>query len=186
MALNPDGGDDGYNSYQEVIASEPNRPFITVPDNREAIDFGTIQIGQGIDEVVREISVYGRYAEQDVMVTITGDDAAMFHTVSVLPIESLDYDNPYAFNVYYHPTAGGQHTAQLVLNAGGDYEPVVFTLIGEANAYLYYDVNLDGMINISDVTDLIDLVLLEGIVPYTGKQGTISDITDLIDYILLH
>ena len=184
LALNPDGGDDGYNSYQEVIASEPNRPFITVPDNREAIDFGTIQIGQGTDEVARQIMVYGRYADQDVKVTIVGDDAAMFRTVSALPIESLDYDNPYSFNIYYQPRAGGHHTAQLILDAGGDYEPVVFTLIGEAEEILYYDVNLDGSVDITDVTDLIDLVLLGEILPYTGVTATISDITDLIDFIL--
>ncbi|MBR6431730.1 MAG: C10 family peptidase, partial [Muribaculaceae bacterium] len=146
LALNPDGGDDGYNSYQEVIASEPNRPFITVPDNNEAIDFGSLQMGDGVGEVTRQIAVYGRYAEHDVAVTIVGDDAEMFQTVDLLPIESLDYKNPYYFNVYYRPTAAGQHTAQLVLDAGGDYEPVVFTLTGEATqAYLYYDVNLDGV-----------------------------------------
>ena len=184
LALDPDGSGSGYNSYQEVIASEPNRPFITVPDNSEAIDFGSLQMGLGTDEIAREIAVYGRYAERDVVVSIVGDDAKMFHTVNVLPIESLDYKNPYYFNVYYQPTSGGQHTAQLVLDAGGDYEPVVFTLIGEATQFLYYDVNLDGRIDISDVTQLIDLVLSKGVVPYTGQVASISDVTELIDYIL--
>lgn len=186
LALDPDGSGDGYNSYQEVIASEPNRPFLTVPDNSETLDFGSIQIGNGEDEVVQLIAVYGRYAEQDVTVTITGQDAAMFHTVSVLPIDNLDYDNPYYFNVYYHPTAGGQHTAQLVLDAGGDYEPVVFTLIGEATAVLYYDANLDGIVDISDVSEMIDLILTHRILPYTGVEASISDLSELIDYILLH
>ena len=169
LALDPDGSGDGYNSYQDVIA----------------IDFGIIQLGQGTDEVVKQIAVYGRYAEQDVTVTITGADAAMFQTVSVLPINDLDYDNPYYFNVYYRPTAGGRHTAQLVLDAGGDYEPVVFTLTGEAEAVMYYDVNQDGIVDITDVTDLIDLILMQGILPYTGVQATISDLTELIDYILM-
>ena len=185
LALDPDGSGDGYNSYQEVIASEPNRPFLTVPDNSEVLDFGTIDMGNGADEVVKQIAVYGRYAEQDVTVSIVGDDAAMFHTVSALLIDELDYDNPYYFNVYYHPTAGGSHTAQLILNAGGNYEPVVFTLIGEANAVLYYDVNLDGSIDITDVTDLIDMILMQGILPYTGVQASITDLTELIDYILM-
>ena len=182
LALDADGSGDGYNSYQEVIASEPNRPFITVPDNRETIDFGSVQMGT--DEIARQISVYGRYAEQDVTVTITGDDAEMFHTVNVLPLDSLGYDNQYTFNVYYHPTAVGQHTAQLILDAGGGFEPVTFTLTGEATRSLYYDVNLDGEINIADVTDLIDLVLTRGILHYTGEKATIGDVTELIDFIL--
>ena len=185
LSLDPEGSGDGYNSYQEVIACEPDRPFITVPDNREAIDFGSLQMGQGTDEVVKQIVLYGRYAEQDVTVSIAGEDAAMFHTVNVVPIESLDYDNAYTLNVYYHPTAAGQHTAQLVLNAGGNYEPVVFTLTGEATQQvLYYDVNLDGSIDIQDVADIIDLVLSGGVLPYTGELANIDDVAQLIDFVL--
>lgn len=184
LALDPDGNGNGYNSYQEVIASEPNRPFLTVPSENATIDFGTVQVPNGENEIAKMIEVYGRYTDQDVTVTITGADAAMFHTVNSLPIESLDYDNPYALNVYYRPTAGGQHTAQLILSAGGNYEPVKFTLVGEANAVLYYDVNQDGMINVLDVTQLIDMVLNGGILCYTGQQAVIGDITRLIDFIL--
>jgi len=184
LALDPDGTG-GYNSYQQVIASEPNRPFVTDPDNSEAIDFGSVQLGNGTAQVLKQMNIYGRYAEQDVTVTIVGDDAAMFQVASVIPIASLDYDNPYALDICYRPTAAGQHTAQLVLNAGGDYEPVVFTLTGEATQQsLYYDVNLDGEIGIADVTDLIDLLLTHGILHYTGEVASIGDITDLIDYIL--
>ena len=182
LALDPDGSG-GYNSYQEVIASEPNRPFVTVPDNSQVINFGSLQIGQGVDEIARQIEVYGRYATEDVTLTIVGDDAAMFHTVDVLPIESLEYDNLCPFDVYYHPTAGGHHTAQLVMSTAG-YEPVVFTLVGDASQALYYDVNMDGQIDIADVTDLIDLVLDKGILHYTGQTASISDVTNLIDYIL--
>ena len=185
LALDPDGSGDGYNSYQEVIASEPNRPFLTVPDNSETIDFGTIRIGSSITEIAKEIAVYGRYAEQDVNVSIVGENAAMFYaSVNELPINSLDYDNPYYFNVYYHPTAGGYHTAQLVLDAGGDYEPVVFTLVGDANVILYYDVNQDGVINIIDLSELIDLCLSHGTLVYTGQTATITDVSELIDYML--
>ena len=187
LALDPDGTG-GYNSYQEVIASEPNRPFVTVPDNSEVIDFGTLQMGEGVEEIAKQIAkqieVYGRYTESDVTVTITGDDADMFHTIDVLPIGELSYDNPYAFNVYYHPTASGQHTAQLVLTTG-NYEPVVFTLVGEAeNHVLYYDVDQDGIVNIADLSALIDLCLRGGILVYTGQTATISDVSELIDYLL--
>ena len=182
LALDPDGSG-GYNSYQEVIASEPNRPFVTVPDNSQVIDFGSLMMGQGTNEIAKQIEVYGRYAEGDVTLTIVGDDAAMFSTVNLLPIASLDYDNPYAFNVYYHPTAGGRHTAQLVMSTSG-YEPVVFTLVGEATQVLYYDVNRDGLITIADVTALIDLIMGNEILYYTGQIASIGDVTRLVDYIL--
>ena len=186
LALDPNGSGDGYNSYQEVIACEPNVPFKTEPASNRAVDFGTLQLGSGDQEIVKAIMVYSRYAEQDVAVSIVGDDAMMFHTVDVLPLDSLDYDNPHELNVYYHPTEAGQHTAQLILDAGGDFEPVAFTLTGSATkpAVLYYDVNLDGVINIADVTALIDLVLSKGVLHYTGELASIADITQLIDYIL--
>ena len=185
LALDPDGSGSGYNSYQEVIACDPNRPFITAPENSQAIDFGSIELSNGSNEVVKQIIVTGRYAVQDVAVTVVGDDAAMFNTVDVVPLDALDYDNQYTLNVYYRPTAPGQHTAQLVLNAGSDFDPVVFTLTGEATqSILYFDVNRDGKIDITDVTELISLVLQDGILYYTGEVATITDVTELINYVL--
>ena len=51
-------------------------------------------------------------------------------------------------------------------------------------AVLYYDVDQDGMINVADVTELIDLILNGGILYYTGNPASIADVTDLIDYLL--
>ena len=51
-------------------------------------------------------------------------------------------------------------------------------------AVLYYDVDQDGMIGVSDVTALIDLILNNGILYYTGETASISDVTELIDYLL--
>ncbi len=51
-------------------------------------------------------------------------------------------------------------------------------------AVLYYDVDQDGVITIADVAELIDLILAEGILYYTGERAGIQDVTDLVDYLL--
>ena len=75
----------------------------------------------------------------------------------------------------------------LALNPGNhDYSTEQRVVLCTPNkpAYLYFDVNRDGVIGIADVADLIDLLLNEGILYYTGNPATIGDITDLIDYLL--
>ena len=57
-----------------------------------------------------------------------------------------------------------------------------------AGAGLQGDVNLDGMVNISDVTDLIDSLLNQDASPSCDVdldgQVSISDVTTLIDMLL--
>lgn len=66
------------------------------------------------------------------------------------------------------------------------------TIVGVENMFTPGDVDGNGSINISDVTELIDL-LLQGTatqIPAGDVDGdgivNISDVTELIDYLLLH
>ena len=130
-----------------------------------------------------QVTVTGMNLEQDVAVTIQGDDAAMFETVSILPKDLVNQDDGYTFYVYYKPTARGNHSASLVINAGNGIDPVTLTLTGKAG--LYYDVNEDGVVSITDVSSLIDILLTDGYLNYAGREATISDVTELIDYLLV-
>ena len=182
LALNPDGGEDGYNSYQEVIASEPYRPLTSSPENGSVIDFGTLWIGGENTELVSDITVYGQYLEEDPTVIITGNDAELFETVSVVPCEVANDSKGYTFYVKYRPTARGHHTAQLVVSVGKGIDPVVLTLNG--NAGLYYDANDDGLISLGDLPVIINLALMDGVLNYTGRKASVKDIAQLIDYLL--
>ena len=79
----------------------------------------------------------------------------MFETVATLPKDLVNTSSGHALEVHYKPTTKGQHSAQLVINAGNGVEPVTLNLMGMS--YLYYDVNKDGQIGIADVTVLVDL-----------------------------
>lgn len=183
LALDPTGEGDGYNTYQEVISCVPNIPLQVTPGNGETIDFGSLWIGKDAASMSSQVTVTGMNLEQDVAVTIQGDDAAMFETVSILPKDLVNQDDGYTFNVYYKPTARGNHSASLVINAGNGIDPVTLTLTGKAG--LYYDVNEDGVVSITDVSSLIDILLTDGYLNYAGREATISDVTELIDYLLV-
>lgn len=180
-SLSLDPGGSNYNSYQEFVACMPYTPLTVVPGDGETIDFGKLWIGGlGANQTDSEVVVSGLYLEQDVTVTITGDDAAMFEAVATLPVDLVNQDGGYAFKVYYKPTARGQHSAQLVIDCGSS--TVTLALTGQSG--LYYDVNDDGVVSVKDVTELIDILLEGGDLNYTGQAAVIGDVTKLIDYLL--
>jgi len=181
LALNP--GNHSYNTEQKVVFCNPNKP--TTPmlmTDVEAIDFGTAWVGNNPVDVTRSVKVYGMNLSRDVTVSLVGDDATMFETAATLPKDLVNTSAGYALEVHYKPTAMGQHSAQLVFNAGNGVEPVTLSLTGMS--YLYYDVNKDGQVGIADVTVLVDLCLERQMLEYTGREASIEDITNLIDYLL--
>ena len=159
LALNP--GNHNYSSEHKVVFCSPNKPttpmlYTSVADG-ENIDFDMAWVGNVPVDVTHSVRVYGMNLRQDVTVSLEGDDAAMFETVATLPQDMVNTSAGYTLDVHYKPTVMGQHTAQLVINVGNGVEPVTLNLTG--TAYLYYDVNKDGVIGIADVTDLIDQLL---------------------------
>ena len=181
LALNP-GGEDGYNSNQEVMVFYPYHPLTSSPASGESIDFGRTTIGNA---VTRTVTVTGLYIDenQDIQVSIIGDDAAQFRTVSTLSSASANQDGGVTFEVYYEPSTGGQHAAQLVIEAGNDYagnkiEPIIIYLNG--NTGIYFDANDDGVIDVDDVTRAISACLNGEVLNYLGRIPDVSDVSELI------
>ena len=181
LALTP--GNHNYNTEQRVVFCRPNKPTTpmltaSVADG-ETIDFGFVEKDASLS---RAITVYGENLTNNVTVSITGADASQFQTVATLPVGQVMSSQGCTFDVSYCPTALGQHHAQLVISAGYGTEPITVSLSGMSG--LYYDVDQNGVISIADAADLIDLILVNGYLYYTGAPAAISDVTDLIDYLL--
>ena len=183
LALNP--GNHSYTTDHRVVLCTPNKPttptLTTSVADGETIDFGFVNVGS---DQARSITVYGENITRDVTVTVTGDDASQFQTVGTLSPSEVNASSGCALIVYYRPTTPGGHTAQLVIGGGDDVNPVTLTLTGVS--VLYYDVDQDGIINIADLSALIDLCLTNGDLIYTGQKAMISDVSELIDYLLSH
>lgn len=122
---------------------------------------------------------------------ITGDDGftVPFSRVS-LDVVKGGYD----VTVTYMPVSAGTHDATITITLiGGTAKPQTVRLHGTATAgetsVLRGDVNASGKVDISDVTDLID-ILLNNMAPNAradvndDTQVNISDLTALIDLLL--
>ena len=93
--------------------------------------------------------------------------------------------------VTYAPTAAGEHTATVYLYNASGKAVASQNLVGNATV-LKGDVNVDGLVNVADVTDLIDYLLTgdaEGLyldaadIDDDGKIS-VADVSDLIDILL--
>lgn len=121
------------------------------------------------------------------MVSVEGEDSEMF-TAKV--IKKSATSNACTVSISYMPTSVGMHQAKLTVTCtklNVLSSPVTVDLIGEAEI-LQGDVNGDGLVDISDVTNLIDIILnggesVGGDVNGDGRVD-ISDATRLIDLIL--
>ena len=189
LALNPESY--SFNTTQRKVTCMPYKPFTSIPENGQTIDFGIISMDSSS---VRTIMLYGTYLDDNVIVNISGKDAWCFQT-DVFTIRQIDLngDEGYPLEVVYYSTDQGTHTAQLTLTPqgrdihGNPIEPICFTLKGRLGEV--YDVNLDGEVNIADINALLNLVLtgaedsLVGDVNMDGEIN-IADINTLIDVIL--
>ena len=123
--------------------------------------------------------------------TITGDDG---FTVTPSQVSLSDATGGYYVTVTYNPVNAGTHDATIKVSLMlGSAKPMYVNLHGTAtsndNSNRRGDVNASGKVDISDATDLID-ILLNGSKPNACADVNgdtlvdISDITSLIDLLL--
>lgn len=140
-----------------------------------------------ITSVSNNQSIEAELIDLSYMVSVEGEDSAMF-TATV--IKKSATSNACTVRITYMPTSVGTHQAKLTVTCtklNVLASPVTVDLIGNANI-LQGDVNGDGKVDISDVTNLIDVILNGGESPGGDVNGDgrvdISDVTRLIDLIL--
>ena len=140
-----------------------------------------------ITSVSSNQSIEAELIDLSYMVSVEGEDSAMF-TAKV--IKKSATSNACTVRITYMPTSVGTHQAKLTVTCtklNVLASPVTVDLIGNANI-LQGDVNGDGKVDISDVTNLIDVILNGGESPGGDVNGDgrvdISDVTRLIDLIL--
>lgn len=140
-----------------------------------------------ITSVSSNQSIEAELIDLSYMVSVEGEDSAMF-TATV--IKKSATSNACTVRITYMPTSVGTHQAKLTVTCtklNVLASPVTVDLIGNANI-LQGDVNGDGKVDISDVTNLIDVILNGGESPGGDVNGDgrvdISDVTRLIDLIL--
>ena len=140
-----------------------------------------------ITSVSNNQSIEAELIDLSYMVSVEGEDSAMF-TATV--IKKSATSNACTVRITYMPTSVGTHQAKLTVTCtklNVLASPVTVDLIGNANI-LQGDVNGDGKVDISDVTNLIDVILNGGESPGGDVNGDgrvdISDVTRLIDVIL--
>ena len=122
-------------------------------------------------------TVYGGNLDQEVTFTLSGRDAGQF-SLSRSSVSASAANGGVTSNVTYKPTTLGNHTAQLTVSSGSDVDPVVLSLKGSAVAY--YDANGDQIINVADLTAMIQALLNNENVAYTDQSINIADVTELI------
>ena len=132
-------------------------------------------------------SIEAELIDLSYMVSVEGEDSAMF-TAKV--IKKSATSNACTVKITYMPTSVGVHHAYVTVTCtklSVLKSPVTINLIGEASV-LKGDANGDGKVDISDVTNLIDVILNGGEAPGGDVNGDgkvdISDVTNLIDLIL--
>lgn len=128
------------------------------------------------------LSVLGQNLDQDVNISLVGNDASMFSTVGSISASEANAQGGKTVKLVYAPTAVGTHTAQIVVSAGDDVDSVILTVTGTAK--LYCDADGDEQLTIDDLTFAIDQLLAGGELNYTGTYASIEDITSIIDALL--
>jgi len=126
-------------------------------------------------------TVYGNNLDQEVTFTLSGSDADQFF-LARSSVSAAEANSGVNCLLSYIPTRAGAHTAQLIVSAGSDVDPVILDLKG--HAVLYYDADGDATVNVHDLTAIIDALLTDGSVAYTDQSISIGEVTGLIDYML--
>ncbi len=128
------------------------------------------------------LSVLGQHLDHDVDISIGGNDASMFSTASSISAAEANAEGGKTVKLVYSPTTVGTHTAQIIVSAGDDVDPVILTVTGTAK--LYCDADGDEQLNIDDLAFTIDQLLAGGDINYTGTYATIDDISSIIDALM--
>ena len=135
------------------------------------------------DPTIQSIQIYaGELQAPALRANVTGD--ASHYVITGITdkyydVKNLNNEGTYVYKVkaiYTDGTESKWSNAETVtLQAGGQ-------------TYAQGDVNMDGSVNISDVTDLIDMLLSDNTKPSGDVNGdgsiNITDVTDLIDLLL--
>jgi hypothetical protein len=135
------------------------------------------------DPTIQSIQIYaGELQAPALRANVTGD--ASHYVITGITdkyydVKNLNNEGTYVYKVkaiYTDGTESKWSNAETVtLKAGGQ-------------TYAQGDVNMDGSVNISDVTDLIDMLLSDNTKPSGDVNGdgsiNITDVTDLIDLLL--
>ena len=124
-------------------------------------------------------TIYGVNLDHEVRFTLSGPNADQFSLGGHNSVSAAEANNGYTYQVFYRPSTAGTHTAKITFSSGNDVDPVTLSLKGTAT--LYYDNNGDEEINITDLTGMINSVLIGGSVGYSDKEASITDVTQLIN-----
>ena len=197
--MNKLGGNDPHGHHkahqehqQAAVAEEVHGFFPECAQEPKAL-----QVQEAVDETLQTefalavfafLVVYGLLADSLERYTIpayaseTGDSTYRVIegiTDKYYDVKNLNNEGTYVYKVkaiYTDGTESKWSNAETVtLQAGGQ-------------TYAQGDVNMDGSVNISDVTDLIDMLLSDNTKPSGDVNGdgsiNITDVTDLIDLLL--
>lgn len=148
-------------------------PTFLSPAQDLQIDFGKVLKGTA---KVETFTVKGENLKGSVNLTITGPDATRF-SVNPATITSSSAMQGVKVNVIYSAIAVGNHDAQLQISGGGVEEIILIPLSGTTCAR--GDCNADGIIDVSDVNSLINIIL--GLEPNDGLRINDMNADGIID-----
>ncbi len=154
---------------------------IPEPPNPPVVDRSTG--GDEWSETLNAISSISDYS-----VAIVGQASQMFsaHIFSVM-VDMNSNTERVTVEVTYSPTAVGSHEAILIINDANSSTRATCNLLGTATE-LIGDVNSDGVVNIEDVSMIIDAMLENIDIPTADVNGdgivSVADISELIDMLL--
>lgn len=184
-------GDNYYYSYlltvesydfsvsQQALVLTPLRNEKSLSTQLTGRRFGTVNTNS---QHTASLSVVGQNLDQDVSISLSGANAGMFSVVNSVSAADANADGGKTVKVVYNPTASGDHTALLTVNAGDGIDPVTYTLTG--TSCLNYDANGDDEADIGDVVAAIQAVLNNGSVAFSDDQIDIATIVAMIGAIL--
>ncbi len=167
-----------YQYGQLALFLEPNRTGKRATATLSHNNFGTVNKNSRESS---SLSVVGQNLDQNVSISLSGANASMFSTVETVSASEANAEGGKTVTVVYHPTATGDHTAQITVNFGDGIEPVTFTLNG--SSCVSYDVTGDEMADVSDVVAAISAVLNGGDL-YFENNPDVSTIVAMINAIL--
>ncbi|MBO7610557.1 MAG: C10 family peptidase [Muribaculaceae bacterium] len=153
--VNPEEGTSYWGEPQAFVIGEWPEPvpsFLS-PTNDKQFDFGKVLKGT---TKVDTMMVKGENLKGNVILSITGPNASRFR-VNPATITSTNAMKGASVTVIYSALVVGDHEAQLLISGGGVEEGLSIPLSGSTCER--GDINADGMIDVEDVNEIINLIL---------------------------